>query len=185
MPENILTTLNNCIRREFHIDKKNGNKIYIEEKQNKNQKGTCKKIEFSTIGKVFVMTLEREDFVTVFKPSEKGLYKRCDGIIFNIYKNNLIIFLVELKSKTKSGFLDQFISTKNFITYVIEQLKLFKTNFNVTPQYIGLLFSKRKQIKKQTTKKGKIEFEEKRGLKYIECYCTNQAYNLIKVIKSL
>ncbi|MFK5971117.1 MAG: hypothetical protein QM487_13495, partial [Candidatus Marithrix sp.] len=53
-----------------------------------------------------------------FLNDKYGLRKVCDGIIFTLVENKLIVYLCELKSTDPKGYVNKFRSSETFIFYL-------------------------------------------------------------------
>ena len=60
-----------------------------------------------------------------FLNKEYGLRKVCDGVIFTLVENELVVYLCELKSTVPKGYINKFRSSETFIFYLEKIAKEF------------------------------------------------------------
>jgi len=186
MKDEIFKILTNSIDNSREI-KKVSNELIIREDDSG---ARCKEVKIKTSKKTFCLELDKKGIrlTNVLNPSVGGIQKVNDACIFFIYKNRLYALLIELKSGRAGDYLDQLKSGRNFVEYIIQQLKLFNSSIfgKIDIEYRGVLFRlDKKGVSKQTTsKKNKIVFKDINGLLCTTLTC-NQTYMLSQIIEAL
>ena len=185
MGDDIFTVLKSAISDQREIKKKSNDLII----QEKSSGAECKKVKIKTSSKVFCIELDNENerITNIFNDGAEGINKINDACLFFKKENKLIALLIELKSGSGGNYLNQLKSGKNFIEYLISQLKLFKPEIfgTIEVDYRAIRFwlpKPRNIPDKQTTRKRtNIVFEDRNGLLCADLTC-NEEY-LLKLIK--
>jgi len=179
MSKKIFEILDEIIDINFKIPNSGG---YVEIRENNN--ATCKSVKIYVGKRTFALSLDSNKDIFKCFNDVKGIKKKNDGVLFFYKQDNLIVLLIELKSNNPKGYLTQLKAGKNFIEYVLKQINLlydFSIDFNKV-KYFGILF--RTIPAKGTTKKSKIKFEDRSGLKCATLSC-NTEIKLIRIKEAI
>jgi len=98
-----------------------------------------------------------------------------DGIVFYLNDNKINILLIELKTNNLGEYKKQLQAGKNFVFYLLGVLNnSFSKNYIVSEKNIKcLVFSLRKTVRKQGTKRTTISYENINGLNIAEMQCND------------
>ncbi|MCX7093594.1 MAG: hypothetical protein NTY50_09125 [Methylobacter sp.] len=160
--------LKNIINEDYHFSLINRNILRLAE--DKNNTFVQFKLKDRDFDNIFCFSIDKErdkkstgdKVFPFFNPAVKGLCVKNDFILVHQIGKEIVVFLIELKSKTDDGYYEQLITGKLFFQFVLEKIKLCNPDFqNITSslEYKAILFRKPRQIPNKNTSEHKIKFE--------------------------
>jgi len=169
----LLTNLSNTIHKDFIIPVVSGELEIIEDV------AECKKVILkSKRNQIFAFSLDKKSsknckIFPFFNQTTPLINKVNDGIVLCKNDNKIFVLLIELKTNNLGEYKKQLQAGKNFILYLIEVLNnSFPSNYEIKDENIKcLVFSLRKTIRKQGTKRSNITYEKIDGLNIAELQC--------------
>jgi len=174
----LLSHLSNTIHKDFVIS------LISNELEIKEDDSECHSVILKTKRKnIFAFSLDRNldnccKMFPFFNQEVKNINKVNDGIIFYIDNKEIYILLCELKSNTLNDYKRQLQAGKVFVYFLLGILNnVFKNTYSIKEENIKcLVFSLRKTIRKQGSKRKKIEYELINGLNIAELQCNEEHY---------
>jgi hypothetical protein len=173
--QHLLTNLSNTISKGLIID------LIKDELEIKEDGSPCKKVILKSKRKqIFAFSLDtnlanRCKMFPFFNQSTQLINKVNDGIVFYLNDGKIFVLLIELKSNKLGDYKKQLQAGKNFVYLLLSTLNnSFSSNYTVEEENIKcLVFSLRKTIKKQGTKRANIIYEKIDGLNIKELQCND------------
>jgi len=171
----ILNNLSNTINNDLIIP------LISDELQLSEAEAECNKIILKSKRKnIFAFSLDtnlakRCNMFPFFNQATPLINKVNDGIIFYLSNNEIFILLLELKTKNLGDYKKQLQAGKNFVLFLIEVLNSsFAKNYFIREENIKcIVFSLRKTVRKQGTKRKNIVYENIDGLDIAELQCND------------
>ena len=171
----LLTNLSNTINKDLIIPLVSGELEFTEEN------AECSKIILKSKRKnIFAFSLDKNltkrcDMFPFFNQTTPLINKVNDGIVFYINDNKIFILLIELKSNNLGKYKKQLQAGKIFVSYLLEVLNnSFSSTYTLQEENIKcLVFSLRKTVRKQGTKRTNISYEYIDGLNITELQCND------------
>jgi hypothetical protein len=168
----ILEILDQAIQPGYRIRAKNGSVTITESNAGAANgglsiKASVKQVALSLDGKPRRKG-EGDPAFPVLNPSCAGFCSRCDGIIFcHEHEDHVLVFLVELKSGSTSGALDQLKSGRAFAQWLLELARVHR-GFAGKVSFYGLVVTARRAPLRGTTRPAQIKFADRNGLRAAE-----------------
>jgi len=183
-PLPIVKLLPNLIAKSFHLPVTEG-KLRITEEQTQ---ATCRWVEIKMKQSVpsFCFSIdklrqkgEKDPIFPFFNPEKIGICSKNDAFLVCQKKQQIYVFLIELKSGKPGTYLKQLRAAQVFFQFLIARIKLYYTcNHSLSNlQFRGLLFSSRYISQEDEVKQNRVIFNDRNGLLVTEQNC-NQAYHL-------
>lgn len=144
----------------------------------------CKKIVLKSKRKnIFAFSLDQNlnnrcKMFPFFNQETPHVNKVNDAIFFYINDSKIFVLLIELKTNNLGNYKKQLQSGKNFVGYLIEVLNnSFSKAYRVEEENIKcLVFSVRKTVRKQGTKRTNVSYENIDGLYIAELQCNDSHF---------
>jgi hypothetical protein len=180
----LLNNLSNTIHRNLIIPL-----VSDEFKFTENDAECSKVILKSKRRNIFAFSLDEQlaktcNMFPFFNQSTADINKINDGIVFYINDSKIFILLIELKSNNLGAYKKQLQAGKLFVFYLLGVINnSFIKNYTIKDENIKcLVFSIRKTVRKQGTKRTNISYEHINGLNIAELEC-NDSHFIEKFVK--
>jgi hypothetical protein len=180
----LVKLLPDLIVEEFHLPIYTG-KVRITEEQ---AQASCRWVEIKIKQSVpsFCFSIdksrnkgENDPIFPFFNPEKGGVCSKNDAFLVCQKKQQVYVFLIELKSGNPKAYLKQLRAAQVFFQFIIARIKLYYTCSHSLEKlhFRGLLFSSRYTLTKGATKREPVIFNDRNGLLVTEQDC-NQTYHL-------